>query len=260
MNLWPIYVATRGRAGKSPLLAALNKAAGEGKGIRNVMFVESREFLAYREAYPFLPRHDISGNDEGLPYVRNSILEFAERAGVEWFWMLDDDIKGWYQRTGKKLAKAPMEEGLLRAQELAAEGVGQVALEYQQFAWSARKPWVQNSYADCVVGVRTEAAEAVGGFQPPADLKVDRDFTIRLIAGGWAVRRLTTHAFATVKNGTNRGGCHDQYAQRGREEKSSKALAALWPGIVEFNRKRDGRPDAKIKWSKIREIAERGMS
>jgi hypothetical protein len=59
-------------------------------------------------------------------------------------------------------------------------------------------------------------------------------------------------AFGAPTNGSNKGGLADTYAEDGREREDSLALERLWPGVVEYREKKNGRSDAKIHWRRMR--------
>lgn len=249
---YPIYVASKGRpdAPTFTTLAASNL-------LYNVL-VEPQDEEAYRQARPrgahFIPLAD---NDRGLAYVRQRALDIARAAGGEWFWMLDDDIRGFYRAHDRKAWPAPADEVLAEAEAAITvdDFVGQGALEYQQYAWSNEPGKItRNSYADVAVLIKSGV---MADYREELPLKVDRDFTLQVLASGHDVVRLGWLAFGVPGNGTNEGGQHDVYDSltddgMRREEWASRRLADLWPGIVEFKVKPNGRPDAKIHWRKMR--------
>jgi hypothetical protein len=81
---------------------------------------------------------------------------------------------------------------------------------------------------------------------------------LQIIASGWDTVRIGWLSFAVPRNGSNDGGQHDVYDSltgegMRKEEWASRRLAELWPGVVEFTVKPNGRPDAKINWRKARQ-------
>ena len=242
-DLWPVYVASRGR----PETARLP----EGVAVRLV--VEPQEAAAYQAAWSGAEVLVLPERDQGLAYVRQWILEQARSREGGWFWMLDDDIERYYRVEGKRCVPCPAAEALWKAQRRfePAGGLAQIGLEYQQFAWSAKRAEVVDSYCDVCVAIHAERA-GWAWFRPETDLKVDRDFTLLLLAQGWHTARTTRLAFSAPSNGSNAGGLADAYAETGRETESVRALCRLWPGVVTPQRKANGRLDAKIDWARLR--------
>lgn len=244
--LWPIYVASKGRqqALRVPIRLPVS------------VVVEPQDRAGYEALWPEMDFLTLPENDQGLAYVRNWIHHHACMQGHPWYWMLDDDISGFYRIDNRRAVRCEPVEALMATQRLAMryELVGQAALEYRQLAWAATAPAL-NSYADVCVAINAKLAGHIK-FRQETDLKVDRDFTLRILSAGlWTVRN-TRYAFSAPENGTNRGGLADAYATEGREEASAIALAKLWPGVVKVQRKRNNRVDAIINWRmfKVREV------
>jgi hypothetical protein len=246
-DLFPILIASKGRASTSSTIAALLD-----DGLMPCLFVEPQEWGAYRAAYPAAECVMLEQNDHGLPYVRQQILERARARGVGWYWMLDDDITAFYQVARGRNVKVAPRVALAGAQALFAHlpDVAQAGLEYQQFAWSARRPVVFNSYCDVAVCIHVDRTRMVNN-RPATDLKVDRDFTLQILATGYRTAKVCAFAFAAPKNGSNAGGLHAAYATDRREAQASQVMARLWPGICTFRVKPDGRPDVAIDWRQL---------
>ena len=250
MDIFPVYILSKDRV--------QNKTAELMKncGVPHKLFVEPQEVDAYSEQHGAENIVNIKQNDRGLVYVRNFILDYATERGDDWFWMLDDDIGSFFSREGTRTKKCDADEALLGAQYILGPGkdahVGQLALEYQQFAWSAKKDYRTNSYADCVVALNTKKLKRSRiRYDEDLQLKVDRDLTIQIIVSGLDVVRVTRFLFSTPKNGSNAGGLQSVY-QSGVEKNNSLALAKKWPAFCAPFTKRDGRQDVKISWNKIR--------
>ncbi len=244
MTTSPIYVPSKGRAGKSPLIAEW-----WGQGVSVV--VEPQEEGAYRAAYPNATLVVLPQDNGGITFVRQFILQRMRDWGTGgWFWMLDDDIKAFYRVVNKRCVKTPMPEVLAAAEaQFATDSlIAQGALEYQQFAWSAARPLKLNGYCDVAVILNVDRTKTANYCQEVAG-KEDRDFTIQLLANGWRTARATHCAFAAPKNGSNPGGLSDWYADRDRELAVTERMIAKWGrDICQLKVKPDGRPDCGINW------------
>lgn len=245
-ELFPVCIASKNRpAGRTMQLLLAEE-------VPFTLFVEPQDEAVYRQQFdsPLVEVRTIPENDRGLPFVRQFILEDRRRAeGGPWFWLLDDDIDGFFLTANKKTHRLPVRDALTGAQEIfaGAEDVAQAGLEYQQFAWSATRDAVFNSYCDVAVCIHVGRSR-MAAFRPETDLKCDRDFTLQLISQGFRVAKVQRFSFSAPKNGSNAGGLKDAYATDGREMASSLKMCELWPGVCELKIKPDGRPDVKIHW------------
>lgn len=240
----PVYVASRGRPG-SRLLEQLRQ-----EGIGHAVVVEPHEAAAYRAAGAGRSQlRTLEASEQGFGYARAATLAFARADGqADWFWMLDDDITGFYECPSVRARKTSARTALLGAEEiLDEEEWGQAALEYQQYAWSAPKPFVRRSYCDVCVAIRTDTTAV---FRAEAGVKLDRDFTMQVLAAGHDTIRVTAWAFAAPTMGSNAGGLQDSYRD-GREATDAYTLASLWPDHAAVVTKPNGRVDARIRWKAI---------
>lgn len=188
-------------------------------------------------------------NDGGIAFVRNWILNYAQEKKISHYWMLDDDITAFIVYEGSKGRRVEAEKALETAEKILLQipKLAQGALEYNQFAWSTKNEASAIGYCDVAVLM---CADRIGKirYRSDMDLKEDRDFTLQLLAAGHYTGRASKIAFAAPKNGSNKGGLSDVYAQAGREATASERMIKAWPGICSHNLKPDGRPDVKINW------------
>jgi hypothetical protein len=246
--MFPIFVASRGRAKDSYLIKEL-------KGSKHswIYVVEPHEFTDYaallgRERVMMLP-----SSDRGLAYVRSWILNYCKQQGIGWYWMLDDDITGFFVVKSKRNVRTPLKDVFARAEkninDLSARlTLGQIGLEYQQYSWSAGKKYRQNSYCDVCVAINS----AVGAkFREETGLKVDRDFTLQVITSGYSTVRICDIAFSAPKNGSNAGGLKEVYDTPGQEAADGRKMIDLWGDTCTPAVKKDGREDVKINWGKF---------
>lgn len=247
-GVWPVYVPSKGRPDPSTC-----KLLQESK-LEYRLVIEPQEFHAYYfpkiTQHPFI--HELPENSQGIAFVRNWIKAHAERVGFRWYWMLDDDLKATYLVRNGKTIKTPIGEVLLEAQKIFTRSslVAQGALEYQQFAWSAKKDHAVG-YCDVAVCINVDKTCKIS-YRKEMELKEDRDFTLQVLASGMLTMRATHCAFAAPKNGSNKGGLKAEYDKKGREATASQRMVDAWPGICTLNKKSDGRPDVKINWKAFR--------
>lgn len=241
----PIFIPTKGRFNNCKTAELLGK-------IKNMwLVVETQELEKYKENYKGFNFIALPENNKGISYVRNYCLNYAYKMGWDWFWMLDDDINGIFRREGTKLIRD--NDALYAAENLIDNNTGQISLEYRQFAWSATKDFVKNSYNDVCVCINTKIIiDNNIIYRKEVSLKEDRDFTMQIIKAGYDVKRTTLSAFSAPKNGSNEGGLKSVYDTTGNELKASKKMVEIWgENICRLNLKNDGRPDVKIIWKNI---------
>jgi hypothetical protein len=242
----PIVIASKGRPEASTLKTLADAS------LTALVIVEPQDADQYRKAdekngwgneFLILPK-----SDGGLAFARDAALEAMRQRRQSWYWLLDDDISGFYKTIRRKTEKTRADEVLEEAEKrfaLAGSQLGIGSLEYQQYAWNAKTGQIaMNSYCDVAVFINTSTSAK---YRPETGLKVDRDFTLLVLSAGRTTIRLRDLSFSAPTNGSNKGGLYDEY-KTGIEEKHSRVLAELWPGIVTYHKKPNGRPDAKIDW------------
>ena len=232
---FPIYVCSKGRPA-APLFKLLRE-----HGIAYTAFIEPQDAGRYG-GHP----HVMEKNDQGLAYARQQALATARERGHEYYWMIDDDVSRFYTANLGKNIPCDPQAALSVAERVASRtGVGIVSLEYSQFSWNAKREQVSwNSYCDCCVLIKSDT---LADYRMELPLKVDRDFTLQVIANGERTVRLRDISFQVPTNGSNKGGLHDRYAD-GIEAIASRRMEELWPGVCEAKVKPNGRPDVKINW------------
>lgn len=235
MNLWPVFIPTKGRARKANLWPELGTVA----------IIEPHEAAEYKEhaAINLEETFTLSESHRGISYARNTIMGICSG----WYWMLDDDITAFGVVKGRKVVSAPAREVLIEAQRQAvALGVTQVGLEYTQFAWAATKAHTLNR--PCLVAQATngDATRAIC-YRDEVNLKEDIDFSLQIMALGYKTARLHLLAFGTAKMASNAGGLHEEYKAR-RDEQAARKMCELWPNCCTLKQKKE-RIDLKVDTS-----------
>lgn len=251
-----ILIATRQRAGQVKLLTWLN----ENHAQETTLFVEPQEVNTYKLYYPNCKIVSIGLQSQGLSFVRNFIYQYAIENNIDYYWMFDDDIKNFYYRVDKKMIKEDDPWLLLQdcENDFRACKFHHAGLEYQQFAWSASKKHLLNTFCDNAVWFNMPLLKDLlpsrNPYRMELKVKVDRDFCMQVVAAGGTTARCTTLAFATPPDGSNSGGLKEiVYDQPGWEEKAVDQLIAIWGSecVTKFT-KDSGRVDAKIHWDRLR--------
>lgn len=260
-----IIIATKGRYRNNKFLTWLDQNFGG----HTTLFVEPAELDSYKFAFPNTKIENIFWNDRGLTYVRNIIYKYTIEHNIDYFWMPDDDITGFFKKVGNRVEKIEWELVINRLmdmeKEFIKEGFAHAGLEYQQFAWSATKPYVLNSFVDAVVWfnmpILKQIIRTTQPYKYELKLKVDRDFCMQVLAAGGTTARSTELSLSMPKEGSNTGGLKEiAYDIDHLEESMVDKLIELW-GTDKVTKitKDNGRIDAKIHWDRLRPIQTPGL-
>lgn len=241
-----IFIPTKNRVENSPLL----KFAEEQKASA-IIVVEPQDFHKYHERFPRFNYMQLPKNDMGITYVRNYIKEYSEKQQMQNYWQLDDDISGLFYRDGTKLVRSGFEVLSKAKEQFLKNGIALGALEYRQFAWSATKEIVENSFCDSCVFVNNEKITDLR-YRNYVEGKEDRDFAMQVIKYGHKTGRTTLFAFSSPPNGSNAGGLKEIFYDLGKEEICVSRMVELWGERICVHIVKDnGRNDVKIMWNEI---------
>jgi len=255
MTTRPILVCSKGRPENCPTIRRL---IGYGDVIEWRIILEPQDINSYVSAgVPPQKIIPLPENNKGIGYARGRALEQARKIYSGWVWMLDDDVSNWYKVVGKKcFSGQDMLETLSAAEKhfLSDPSAAQAALEYNQIAWAARKPYIRGSYCDVVVAFHLERTRCVS-HRESLPLKEDRDYTMQILAAGYTTIRVTEYAFSCPSMGSNKGGLHGVYSAPSRIEESCTMMEKLWgPDLAKKVRKKNGVVDVKINWKALRPV------
>lgn len=253
MSKFPILIPSKGRPS-----CPTAKLLEEGGRSEFRIIVEPQDAEAYAKAWGerliILPK-----SNQGIAYVRQFALEL-ECDKIEsdgWYWMLDDDIQGFYEVGGGRVEKTDADTCLTEAEGIilrhnATGDLAIAALEYQQFAWGAKRSVIENGYCDVAVAINKELGWMFE-YDQRLRMKEDRDFALSVIAAGFRTLRTTRYAFGAPKNGSNAGGLAEEYAEAGKELADVQLMVSKWgKEVCEHIVKPDGRHDCRIDWSALK--------
>lgn len=233
-----VCVPSKGRAGKSKLLA-------NHTGF--IVFVEPQEYYLYVSHFPQHRIVDICENDMGAVYVRNFILEYMEE--FKSFWVLDDDITGFFYREGTRLIKCLIEVVLTNAEvqfDILHTHLG--SLEYRNLAWCAKKDFISNTSCNICVyfnDIKNIKYTDFGGFNG------DKDFAIQCILNGLNVHRTTLYAFDAPPMGRGLGGGID-YSSLVMQELCCDNFVHKWGNQICEKIFKNDRFIVKVNWKALK--------
>jgi len=241
-----IYIPSKNRVDNSTLLKFAETTEQD-----ITVVVEPQDYEKYKIKYPNFNYLVLPINNGGITYVRNFIKKYTENNSIDNYWQLDDDLTGLFYREGTKLVRTGF-EALKKAQEqFKNNNIALGALEYRQFAWSATKEFIINSFCDSCVYVDNIKLKGLT-YRQYVEGKEDRDFAMQVIKLGQKTARTTLFAFSAPANGSNAGGLKEIFYDLGKELICVNRMVELWgENICVPIIKENGRNDIKIIWDKI---------
>lgn len=249
--MFSIYIPSKGRAGKSGTIKLLTQ-----EQIDFTILVEPQECLVYERAYPSAKIINIGENDKGIAYVRNFALNEMRKSGGLWCWMLDDDIKGFYESNANgKTTSVSAYEALSQSEKIfATTPLAQVGLSYKLNAWTKPKEFVLNT--SCVVCTCINVEKTIYAlYRNNVVLKGDLDFTLQLLTASHSTMRISRFCFDVPKNGGGIGGLSSLYADGVTERQSIFTMAKLWPGICNIRKNANGSIGVSVNWHLIKRLS-----
>lgn len=243
-----LFIPTKNRVSNCSFI----KYVFENK-IPAIIVLEEEDLSQYEKAFPGLEFLVLPESNKGISFVREHIKSYAYYNSYKYYWMVDDDVSAIYKRIGTKLEKINFND-LQPIEDIFKNtpNAGLFSLEYRQFAWSATKDMIKDSFCDVFVFVSVEKVRKIK-YRSYAEGKEDRDFAMQVIKSNLNTYRSTLFAFSAPGNGSNIGGLKEIfYDLPGREEVCADRLVELWGNdICNKITKSDGRVDVKINWKKI---------
>jgi len=241
-----IFIPTKNRVGNSTLLKF-----AEDKNQKITVVVEPQDYEKYKIKYPKFNYLVLPINDAGITYVRNYIKEYTENNSIPNYWQLDDDLTGLFYRVGTKLIRSDFDTLKQAQQQFITNGIALGSLEYRQFAWSANKDIILNSFCDSCVFVDNSKLFGLR-YRNYVEGKEDRDFAMQVIKFGQKTGRTTLFSFSAPANGSNAGGLKEIFYDLGKEKVCVQRMIEIWgENICIPIIKDNGRNDIKIMWNNI---------
>lgn len=245
---YPIFVTSKLRAGRATVLDVFAESR-----LNPILVVEPQETDDYRAAYPHVEQLVLPEDDRGLTFARQWVLDRAREDGLSWFWLFDDNIRGFQRGTEPATARAAL--SYVEALTADYDNIAIAALDYQQFAFRQTTPFSANRKAYCSTLMN---ATAPLDYDPRfANMKGDVDLCIGVLeTGEWCT--VLVHKYAMIKpamgggqqRGGNAGGLSANYRDR-EDEREAEMLIEKWPGVVRLIDKGSW-TDARVDWSRYR--------
>jgi hypothetical protein len=246
MSQLNIFVPSKNRIDNATLL----KFAEEQNESITVV-VEPQDYEKYKNKYKSFNYLVLPINNGGITYVRNFIKQYTEENSIATYWQLDDDLTGFFNREGTKLIRTGFDSLHSAQLQFKTNKIALGSLEYRQFAWSASKEMILNSFCDSCVYVDNSKITGLR-YRDYVSGKEDRDFAMQVIKFGQNTGRTTLYAFSAPANGSNAGGLKEIFYDLDKEKIAVERMVELWGNqICVPIIKESGRNDIKIMWNKI---------
>jgi hypothetical protein len=235
VNVYPIYIPSKGRAGHCLTARFLAK-----DGVSFTLVVEPQEEEAYTGHGPLLV---LPFRDRGLAATRTFIKEHSRSAGERRHWQLDDNIRairGFEPGTGR-LVRWNSADALSKVEELVDryENVGIAGLRHQAYIHREKTAFTLNQQAVSCVLVDNALPFQWRGFAHH-----DTDYSLQVLASGRCTILVNAFTIDKAQSSTMKGGLTSAYAGDGRLRKVYE-IQKRWPGLNIRIVRRNGRPSAQ---------------
>lgn len=250
-EVWPIFVPSYGRAGKSHTLGWLSQYPDLDVGI----CVEAEDADAYRFEYPWAKLLLNHVKPHSIVGARQSILKYAREKGIPWYWQIDDTVMSIASRFNPKdrIVKENCGDSVeaLRNMQYFAKLNPRIALvspDFRHLGWREEKQFSMNTRCMVVTGTRTDTGV---DYDLNLIMKEDLDYCLALMSNGWSTFLSHINELNEVIMGANKtGGMVEKYASPGFHDIACRQMVKKWPGICTLTH-RNGRPEVKISWKKF---------
>lgn len=246
--VWPIYVPSYGRAGKSLTLRWIAKQPHVAKAV--YVCCELNEYDEYSKAYPQFHIICNTVKPKTIVGARQSMLEHARAMGYDWYWQIDDTVNAIGTRPfqGEKFrAGGDPLSALLKMQALKSLSprLALISPDFRHLVWAEGEPFTLNTRCMVVTGTRTDTGIS---YDLNMVMKEDIDYCLALLQNGWMT--LLSHMYEireTAMGKNKQGGMTEKYAVRGFHALSCQQMARKWPNNCKLDIRR-GRPEIKTSW------------
>lgn len=227
--MWPIYIPSKGRAKKCSTAVIL-----ANEGIPFKLVVEKDDAPHYQERFGASWVIVLPKSSQGIGYAREFINTYSRQKKEPFHWQLDDDIRSFEVRTGKRNVKTAAALVLAEAEKRidGFENIGLVGLRHSVFAWSTKKQISFNiPCCSCfLVNNKTPA-----GFNTA--IIEDIDFTMQVLFAGFCTlvfNRLlfTPEPVGKTEGGNQASGHYSKYTELARNTQRA------WPNMFKMTQKK----------------------
>jgi hypothetical protein len=204
-------------------------------------FVEPQEVAAYGHLKNVV---DIGASSQGIGFVRNFMLAWAQARGDEWVIFCDDDVSAFSKYENNKSLRTNAEiwiKILAKAKKTPFEMFG---INYRQYMWYGHLSNFSINSKFVEVCVLVNVKKIKWQYRPWFNLKEDRDFCLQTIKNGNGIVRFNRLGVSCPDVGTNAGGLNEEYKAK-KDATAAKRVKQEYGDYVEIV-ERLGRVEAKF--------------
>lgn len=233
---YPIYVISKGRWGVHGLTARFLLK----DQVPFHLVIEPQEEPQYREAFPtasilILPFSNLGLG--GIP-ARNWVWDHAQAAGVERYWILDDNIRSmqrWYGGKRINVRSGPVfaltEDFVERYENVPLAGYNYAMFGHQNGKISV-PPFFTNVHVYSCFLLDTALPYRWRG-----RYNEDTDLCLQVLANGLCTISLNAFMIQKMPSMTMKGGNSTELYKGDGRLKMARSLERLWPGVVTTDRR-----------------------
>jgi hypothetical protein len=217
---FPIYIPSKGRAGKCLTIDLLNK-----DNLDYFVVVEPQEFEDYQKAYGkerilVLP---FQGHGSVVP-SRNWIKEHAKKEGFKRHWQIDDDLRKFVRLYKGKKIDCPSSAVLLATEDFTDRynNIAIAGIRSGAFIAGIKEPFSINR---CVYGCILFLNDLPHKWRA---INEDNDMSLQVLTDGWCTVLMNVFMFEGGYNEKSGGRHVDANAIQWRED-SIRQFKNLWP-------------------------------
>jgi len=234
----PVYIVSKGRASSRLTVKALERmnvpyriVVQPGERDIYARVIDHRKILVL--PYDMGAGETNDQGEGGLVFARNWVLDHAKAEGHLWFWILDDNIDGFFRLNWS--IKTPVKSGSIfrLAEEFVDrfDNVAQAGLQYYMFVPRKQAfqfpPVVLNTRIYSCTYYRTDLERWRGVFND------DTDLSLRLLKKGWSTILFNAFLARKIPTMVVKGGNTGIYQGEGRL-KMARELIEAHPDVTKI--------------------------
>lgn len=250
---YPIFVVSKGRADKknAPTMQLL-----EDSNLPYTISVEPQDVISYQEAFPNAKLFTLMQNNQGLAYSKQCVLNHCREKKFKRFWLLDDSLLSFVDRTTGKSMRSNAEFVLSKIEELADkyDHIALAAPNHEVIAFRAKNEidFNRGTWHCVLINTETNIDYTQGVFIE------DLNFILLHLQAGW--NTLSSNIFCMVKRKPQAGkvgGLVDVYKDRTFWENSVYDILKRFSEFTTLNKHATTGINIRTAWRKFkREVKE----
>lgn len=236
----PIMIPSKNRGGKTKTDILFSKFDYD-----YTFVIEPQDVPFYSGKTFVLPE-----NDRGISYSRDKILRHMREKGVEYFWMIDDDILHFGKKIRDKTVNTDASVLESATKMFLKYDHCLYSLEYSQFAWCGEELSRNKVNFICVLFNMKNCQNL--NYDTNILIREDFDISLQAILHGKGTLKTAKYFFcASPGHGVTSGGMQNYYKSPEVCKREVEKIVAKYPKICVPYQK-DGRWEVKVKWSEIK--------